>query len=425
MTNASFPDGLTFATFSDGYDDGVTSEDDRVKYMSELKRRGSETINELIIASANEGKPFTCLAYTLLLPWAAEVARAHHLPWTLVWIQPATVLGIYYYYFNGYADEFAKCSDPSYAVQLPGKLPAFVSRDLPTFVLPPNTYPAILSTFQEQIELLSKQNNIKILVNTFDALESDALQAIGNDKFSLAGIGPLLPSAYLDGKDPSDTSFGGDLFQTSKEYTKWLDSKQESSVVYVSFGSLSVLSKKQMEEIAGALLTCNRPFFWVIREDPNPNQEKEKEEDSELSCRKELEEKGMIVPWCNQVEVLSHPSVGCFVTHCGWNSTTDGLVCGVPMVAFPQWTDQGTNAKLIEDVWKSGVRVARNEEGIVESEEIKRCLDLVMGDGEKGEEIRKNAEKWKILAKDAVMEGGSSDINLKAFVDQVNGTDCF
>lgn len=78
-----------------------------------------------------------------------------------------------------------------------------------------------------------------------------------------------------------------------------------------------------------------------------------------------------------------------------------------------------TNAKLIEDLWKTGVRVTANEEGIVESEEIKRCLEVVMGRGERGEELRRNAGKWKDLAREAVKDGGSSDYNLKAFLDEL------
>ncbi|GLU10216.1 hypothetical protein SLE2022_270360 [Rubroshorea leprosula] len=83
--------------------------------------------------------------------------------------------------------------------------------------------------------------------------------------------------------------------------------------------------------------------------------------------------------------------------------------------AFPQWSDQGTNSKLVQDVWKTGVRVTKNEEGKVESHEIKRCLELVMG----SEEMRLSAKKWKDLAREAVMEGGSSDMNLKAFIDDL------
>ncbi|KAG6785293.1 hypothetical protein POTOM_011023 [Populus tomentosa] len=418
MSKTLFPDGLSFVTFSDGYDDGLQAEDDRDHFTSELKRRGSQTLNELIVDSAKEGKPVTCLVYTMLLQWAAEVARAQHLPAALLWIQPATVFDIYYYYFNGYGDIFNNCKDTSYAIELPG-LPPFASRDLPSFVLPSNTYTLALQLFQEQLEQLNQETNPKVLVNSFDALELVAMNAI--EKLNLVGIGPLIPSAFLDGKDPLDKSFGGDLFQGSEDYTEWLNSKTKSSVVYVSFGSILVLPKRQIKEIARGLVDSGLPFLWVIRDEQSKNEVKEEEEEDHLSACREaiLERQGMIVPWCCQVEVLSHPSIGCFVTHCGWNSTLESLVSEVPVVAFPHWTDQGTNAKLIADVWKTGVRVVANEEGIVEGDEIKRCLDLVMAPGKTGEDIRKNAKKWKDLARDAVREGGSSDKNLKAFVQEV------
>ncbi|KAI8004909.1 UDP-glycosyltransferase 75C1 [Camellia lanceoleosa] len=77
------------------------------------------------------------------------------------------------------------------------------------------------------------------------------------------------------------------------------------------------------------------------------------------------------------------------------------------------------NAKLLEDRFKTGVRAMKNDEGIVEGDEIKRCIELVMGDGEIGEEIRKNTKKWKYLAKEAAKEGGASHKNLRAFVDEI------
>ncbi|PRQ38338.1 putative hexosyltransferase [Rosa chinensis] len=415
----STPSGLTFAPFSDGYDQGLKSGDDLQHFMSELKRRGKQAITDLVVSSASEGHPYTCLLFALLLPWVAELARELHLATALLWIQPATVFDIYYYYFNGYKDlinnNTAADSDPSYTVEIPGLPLALKSRDLPSFIVATNPYNGAVQLFEEQFEKLGQESRPIILVNTFDALEPEALKAI--DRYNLIGIGPLMPSAFLDGKDPSDKSFGGDLFQKSKEspYLEWLNSKPKESVVYVSFGSISVLSKIQMEEIAKGLLDSGRPFLWVIRENQKSGQGKEEKEDDELIYREELEELGMIVPWCSQVEVLSNPSLGCFVTHCGWNSSLESLVCGVPVVAFPQWTDQGTNAKLIEDMWKTGVRVAPNAEGVIVGEELKRCLDLVMG----SEELRSNAKKWKELAREAVSEGGSSDNNLKAFLDDI------
>ncbi|XP_050240139.1 phloretin 4'-O-glucosyltransferase-like [Quercus robur] len=400
MIKSPPPDGLSFATFSDGYDDGVVPMEDAQKQGDQIKCNGSKALTDLIVSTANK----QCIVYTTFLPWVADVARELHLPSALLWIQPAMVFDIYYYYYNGFADVIGNDSDdrPSCSVQLPG-LPLLATRDLPSFLLNSNPYASAPATIQTQFEVLEKESNPRVLVNTFDELEPEALKAL--EKLNLVAVGPLVPYAILDGRDPSNGS---------KNYIKWLNSKSKSSVIYVSFGSLLVLKKQQMEEIARGLLDFGRPFLWVIRA-------KESGEEEKLSCREELEQMGMIVPWCSQVEVLSHPSLGCFVTHCGWNSTLESLVLGVPMVAFPQWSDQGTNAKLIEDVWKTGVRVTVNKDGIVEGDEIKRCLELVVGDGERREVIKRNAKKWKELAMKAANEVGSSSYNnLKAFVDEID-----
>ncbi|KAF8016225.1 hypothetical protein BT93_H1667 [Corymbia citriodora subsp. variegata] len=413
----TYPEGLHFAAISDGYDDGFKLDDNMAHFMSELKHHGSELLKNLIASRVDEGRPYTCLVYSLLIPWAAGLARELHVPSALLWIQPATVLDMYYYYFYGYG-EFIKnnCLDRSCSFELPGLPYKLTSRDLPSFLEPSSSdaYTILLLIFKDQLDSLNQEKNPRILVNTFDSLEPEALRAI--DRYNMVGIGPLIPSAFLDGIDPSDTSFGGDLFQRSKNYKDWLDSKAPASVVYVSFGSLAEIPKRQAEELTCSLLDCGRPFLWVIRAKQNGE---DKKDGDRLSCMQELEEKGMIVPWCSQLEVLSHPSLGCFVTHCGWNSTLESLALGVPMVAFPQWSDQGTNAKLIEDAWRTGVRVRPNEEGLVEAAEIRRCLETVMSDGERREEMRRNAAKWKELAREAAREGGSSDRNLKAFIQEV------
>ncbi|KAK0607343.1 hypothetical protein LWI29_013571 [Acer saccharum] len=415
MNKISVPEGLTFGSFSDGYDDGFKPGDGDDIYWAELRRVGSQTLAEFLVASTEQGKHYSCIVYSILLPWIEKVAAAANIPTTLFWNQTATMLDVYYYYSNGYGDVIKNnINDPSFSLKLRG-LPELNSRDFPSFFVSSNPYPFALPLFQEQIEILDQQSHPRVLVNTFDALESEALKAI-NHKYNVVGIGPLIPSAFLDGKDPSDKCFGGDIVKNSSSsssrdsYMEWLDSKPESSVIYVSFGSMSVLSKPQMEEMARGLLGTGRPFLWVIRE--------KEEEEEELSCIKELEEQGKIVRWCSQVEVLSHKSLGCFMTHCGWNSTFESLCSGVPMVAFPQWTDQTTNAKLVEDVWKIGVRVNFNEDKeIVDGDEIYRCLELVMG----CKEMASNAKKWMELAREAAKEaGGSSHKNLKDFVDQIS-----
>ncbi|XP_019179055.1 PREDICTED: crocetin glucosyltransferase, chloroplastic-like [Ipomoea nil] len=195
------------------------------------------------------------------------------------------------------------------------------------------------------------------------------------------GVGPLIPSAFLDGKDPYDTAFDGDLFKKSKDggyINDWLSSQLESSVVYISFRSLLNPSKTQKEDTAKGLLEIKSPFLWVIRDKPeNDKGDNNEEEKEKLSCMEELEKHGLIVPWRSQIEVLKHPSLGCFITHCGWNWTLESIYSGTPAVAFPHWTDQGTNAKLIQDAWKTGVRVTQGEDGVVGSDEIKRCIVTV------------------------------------------------
>ncbi|XP_059632102.1 crocetin glucosyltransferase, chloroplastic-like [Cornus florida] len=403
-SNSTIPKGLSISAFSNGYDDGFKEGDNYEHFMSELRIRGSRAIAELIKASAEESYPITYLVYTTAQPWVAEVAHGHHIPSAVLWTQPATVFDIFHYYFNGYGDTNRKIvNDPSSSIQLPG-LPLLNSRDLPSILVPPHSekYRWAFLSMKEQLDLISTETNPKILVNTFDAIEPEALRAM--KKHNLIPIGPLIA--------PSDASFNGDLFKKSHGYVEWLNSKPISSVVYVSFGSIAVLSKQQMEAIARGLLESHRPFMWVIRAKVNGEREEDK-----LSCLEELGQEGLIVPWCSQVEVLSHPSVGCFLTHCGWNSSLESLVSGVPVVGFPQLLDQMTNAKLLQDVWKMGLRVVANEEGIVDNKEISRCIEMVMGGGEREREMRGNAKKWKELAWEAMKDGGSLDMNLKAFVD--------
>lgn len=224
-------------------------------------------------------------------------------------------------------------------------------------------------------------------------------------------IGPSLPSFYIDRRLPDDDDYGLSLWKKETHtYKQWLDGKGEACVVYVSFGSLASLTRNQMEEIAWGLMDAGVPFLWVVRAS-----EEGKLSDELVSA---MSGEGKIVRWCSQLEVLAHPAVGCFVTHCGWNSTLEAISLGVPMVAVPRWSDQPTNAKYVEEVWGVGVRAREDGEGVIGREEVERCVREVM-EGERGKEARRNALKWKELARLAMEEGGSSDNNIQDFVAAV------
>ncbi|GMN36154.1 hypothetical protein TIFTF001_005794 [Ficus carica] len=220
---------------------------------------------------------------------------------------------------------------------------------------------------------------------------------------------------YLDNRVKDDKEYGLNLFESDSSLgitINWLNSKPHNAVVYVSFGSMACLSANQMEELAFGLKATDLFFVWVVRSS---------EEVSKLphNFARETSEKGLIVNWSPQVEVLSHPAVGCFFTHCGWNSTVEALCLGVPMVGMPQWTDQPTDAMLVEDWWKVGVRVkVDHEDGIVGRKEVEFCIREVM-EGDTATEIRKNAKKWSNLALRAISEGGSSDTNIRDFISKL------
>ncbi|XXG57021.1 hypothetical protein AAC387_Pa03g4289 [Persea americana] len=126
----------------------------------------------------------------------------------------------------------------------------------------------------------------------------------------------------------------------------------------------------------------------------------------------------MVVPWCPQEEVLLHPSVACFFTHCGWNSSMESLCSGVPIVGFPRRGDQVTNAKFLADVFGVGVRVKADRGSLASREEVEKCISEVVV-GPRAEEMKKMAMKWKEAAAEAVSVGGSSDRNIQAVVDDI------
>ncbi|KAJ8530774.1 hypothetical protein K7X08_023655 [Anisodus acutangulus] len=403
-------EGLSFAPFSDGYDGKFKGSFDEYHLLnSSIKSHGSEFIFNLIKLNAKNGTPFTYVIYTILMDWAGSVAKKNNISSTLFWTQPATVFDIYYYRFTDYSDYFKNCDSKDKIIELPG-LPPLSQIDFPSFVFDDvecNNW--AVESIKRQIEILNSEKNPRILVNTFDDLEFDPLRILKN--VTMVSIGPSILSNFLD---DCDNSFGADMIEiSSKNYMEWLDLRPNGSVIYIAFGSYAEISSQMMGEIGQGLLKCGRPFLWVIREGQNGEKPEEK-----LSCKDELEERGKIVRWCSQVEVLKHPSVGCFLTHCGWNSTLESIACGVPLVACPIWNDQVCNAKLVQDVWKNGVRVNAGEGGIVERDEFERCIDIVMGGGEEGDVLRKNANKWRDLAKEAMKENGSSNVNLKTYANE-------
>ncbi|KAL6848068.1 hypothetical protein ACP4OV_022196 [Aristida adscensionis] len=419
--------GVWYVPYSDGYDGGFDrAVHDHTHYMSQIKVVGSRTLAGVLGRLRAAGRPVTRVVYTLLLSWVADVARDHGVPSAIYWIQPAAVLAAYLHFFRGTGGVdtaiAAAAGDPWAAVRVPG-LPEMRLRDLPSFITitsPDDPYAFVLAMFRELVDALGGEDSPTVLVNTFDAMEPEAVASLRDHGVDVVPIGPVL--SFLDepppaaaaggknGKSPAPPPSDNDLFkQNGKVYLEWLDAQAAGTVVYISFGSLSVMSKRQVEEVARAMAESGRPFLWVLRED---NRSVEGVGDGDVAGAGG--ERGMVVEWCDQVRVLTHPAVGCFVTHCGWNSTLESVACGVPVVGVPQWTDQTTNAWLVERLG-AGVRAAVGDKdgGVLDAGELRRCIDFATS-----EMVRAKAALWREKARAAAAEGGSSERNLRAFVAQ-------
>jgi hypothetical protein len=355
---------------------------------------------------AGRGRPVTCIACTMVSPPALDVAREHAIPLAVFWLQPATVLALCYHYFHGHgASVAAHAADPAHEVRVPGLRRPLRMRCLPSFLTDTSgsdRATALTDVFRELFEFLDRWRPT-VLVNTFDELEPDALAEVRRH-LDVVAVGPMVGPAT----DARIHLFDHDDDAGKKRYTEWLHAHPDGSVVYASFGSVTKLAKRQMQEIAGGLRQCGRPYLLVVRRDGVDD-----DEGGIHGLENDTEMQGMVVDWCDQLEVLSHPAVGCFVSHCGWNSATEAMASGVPIVGVPNMFDQPTNMYLVEEEWGVGVRGERDADGVLTAAELARCIELVMGDGAGAVAIRERAKALQETAQAAASAaGGPAETNL-------------
>ncbi|KAJ8770371.1 hypothetical protein K2173_014984 [Erythroxylum novogranatense] len=247
-----------------------------------------------------------------------------------------------------------------------------------------------------------------VIFHTFDSLEPELLDTLSTMYRSVHFIGPL--ELQLNQIQESTlSSIGCNLWKEEPECLQWLDSREPNSVLYVNFGSVTLLTREQLIEFGMGLAKSNRPFLWIITPDMVVG-------DSAIlppEFTEEIRERSFIASWCPQEEVLNHPSIGGFLTHSGWNSTIESISAGVPMLCWPFIGDQPTNCRYTCTEWGIGMEIENDvkRDGLAE-------LAIELMEGEKGKKMKNRVIEWKRLAEEASSPNGSSSINLEKLVSE-------
>eukprot|EP01018_Ginkgo_biloba_P020193 Gb_07988 [translate_table: standard] len=269
------------------------------------------------------------------------------------------------------------------------------------------------------------------LMNSFKDLESGFISELRDEQKEIYGekplwaIGPLLPEAFCTGTPIAPIN------ETEAECLRWLDSQAPASVLYVSFGTMASISPQQIRELALGLEDSQQHFLWVLKVADTAFFSADPKTDWLCELLPEGYEDRMrgrcliTRNWAPQLHILSHKSTGGFLTHCGWNSTLEGISLGVPMIAWPLHSDQFSNAIFVARELKVGVEVKKwtneEEDELVKAEEVERAVRRVMVDSE-GYDMRKRASELKAEAWKAIAEGGSSCKEMDSFIHHFTTT---
>lgn len=408
--------GIRFVTIPDGlpadYGKLDLSTESLVRTLIGMKQQEG-MLNSIVESSKATSSPISCIVSDFMFPWVQDVANKFSIPRALFWTCSAVT--------------FHVSSLDKAGVMYPGS-PNLQALDRKLHVGPRT----ILDIFYREerketdpiLQIFERLDEAShILMNSFGTLEEFLQPSLpANTRF----IGPCLPADFVDklGMTAASTTTTttaattttrrlGSLLKEDLDCLQWLDRQEERSVLFISFGSVAFSPPSQIEEIALGLEASSHKFLWVARPD---TEARSKFPEGFVERTKN---KGLVIPWAPQLQVLNHPALGGFLTHCGWNSTLESIFMGVPMLCLPISVDQPLNAQLIEKQYGVGMGFTRQDNGIASREEIERVVRALM-EGEEGCKLRARALELREEARNSLShEAGSSRVALASFIKDI------
>ncbi|XP_023745822.1 UDP-glycosyltransferase 85A8 [Lactuca sativa] len=374
-----------------------------------------ELISRLKGGEESDGPPPTCIISDGCMSFTLKAAQKFGLPEVLFWTPSTCGVLAYTHYRDLVERGYTPLKDMSEVTNgylernldwIPG-MNNIRLKDFPSFIRTTDINDTMLNYLITESAAIPRGS--AVVLNTFDALEHDSvnpLMALNPRTFT---IGPLhLMQQHIENEQVKH--IGSNLWKEDESCISWLDTKDPGSVVYVNFGSITVMTKEQLIEFGWGLANSKKDFLWITRPDIVGGNEAMMPPE----FVDETKGRGMVTSWCPQEQVLKHPAIGAFLTHSGWNSTIESISSGVPVICWPFFAEQQTNCRYSCVEWGIGMEIDSN----VKREEVEAQVREMM-DGKKGKMMKCKALEWKKKAEEAVAIEGSSYLNFDKLVTEV------
>ncbi|KAA8518730.1 hypothetical protein F0562_016496 [Nyssa sinensis] len=398
---------IRYETVGDGLPLGFDRSLNHDQFMECILHVFSAHVDELVGKTVLSDPPITCLIADTFYVWPSMIAKKYNLVNVSFWTEPALVLTLYYHLgLLRKHGHFASNDNREDTIDYIPGVRAIEPRDLMSYLQATDTLTVVHRIIYKAFEDVKKADII--VCNTVQELESKTISAL-HQKQPTYAIGPIFPTGFTK-------SIVATSMWSESDCTQWLNTKSHGSVLYISFGSYAHTSKHDIVEIANGLLFSGVNFIWVLRPDIVSSDETDF---LPIGFEDNIKDRGLIVPWCCQIMVISHPAIGGFLTHCGWNSILESIWCNVPLICFPLLTDQFTNRKLVVDDWRIGLNLC-DKKSITRQEVAEKINHLMKG--KISDELRNEIKKVRKTLENAMETDGSSERNFNQFIKDVKDT---
>ncbi|XP_074330058.1 UDP-glycosyltransferase 43-like [Apium graveolens] len=368
--------------------------------------------------STNSSIPLAGLFVDMFCTSMIDVANELGVKSYMYFASPASFLG-FMLHLPVLTQLGSELDDSKTRLRIPGFVKPVPVSVLPTFFLTRNQDDSC-SWFSNNAKKYKEAKGI--VVNTFQELESHALDSLSAEFSDLPPVYPVGP--VIDRRGPAGWEFN----PAHEKVKMWLDEQPKASVVFLCFGSMGSLKPAQVIEIAHGLEQSGQRFLWSLRE---PGKGKLELPGNYTNPETVLPEGfiertagiGLVCGWVPQVTVLGHIAVGGFVSHCGWNSILESLWHGVPIATWPIYAEQQLNAFEMVKELKLSVEIRLDYRGgeneLVCKEEVAKGVKSLMELSDDAQELKERVKEISEVSKKAVMENGSSFVALAQLVHQL------